>query len=233
MYWHNPIISATLLDGTDPVADCWHQGRHRLFYDPAVPVDRMVRLITLQDTCKLANRWLLDPFSIDQDGELDKVANVVRINQFVHSLQHTGNIKPMLLNYRGQWPLGASTGGSRLMAAERCANITAFSAFITTSAEFESQFDHLEPVSTLARFCELSGGDQHTEFYFRLTDAAAPWGLDWYEAALAHTHVPSNQQCLNSLYHYLRTQPADFQFSPQWFDSEIDWQLFDVINHSR
>lgn len=232
MYWNNPIVTATVASGLDPVANSMHQGQHCLFYDPAVPIASMVKLISLQDTCDLANQWLRDPHSIDSAGDIDKVANAVRINQYVHSLSQHGNFKPMLLNFAGTWPLSASTGGSRVMAAERC-NITAFSAFVATHRRHAQQFADLEPVTTLAQFAALCGADAHTEFYFRLTDADAAWGLDWYEAALAHTSVPNNAQCLQWLDSYIKSQPSDFEFTPQWFDLLIDWPSLDMINHSR
>lgn len=230
MYWHNPIVTATVASGLDPVADSLHQGQHCLFYSPAVPIASMIKLISLQDTCNLANQWLQNPNSIDSDGDLDKVANAVRINQYVYSLSKHGNFKPMLLNFAGTWPLGASTGGSRVMAAERC-NITEFSAFVATHRRHAQQFEGLEPVTTLARFADLCGADSHTEFYFRLTDANADWGLDWYEAALAHTSVPNNAQCLQWLAQYAKVQPPDFEFTPEWFDLTIDWPSLDMVNH--
>jgi len=230
MYWNNPIVTATVVSGLDPVANSMHQGQHCLFYDPAVPIASMVKLISLQDTCDLANQWLRDPHSIDSAGDIDKVANAVRINQYVHSLLQHGNFKPMLLNFAGTWPLGASTGGSRVMAAERC-NITAFSAFVATHCRHAQQFADLEPVTTLAQFAALCGADAHTEFYFRLTDADADWGLDWYEAALAHTSVPNNAQCLQWLDCYVKSQPADFEFNPEWFDLVIDWSSLDMIDN--
>lgn len=232
MYWNNSIITAKLTDNIDPVVDSMHQGQHCLFYNPAVPIHRMVKLISLQDTCDLANQWLQNTNSIDSYGELDKVANAVRINQYVHSLRQYGNFKPMLLNFAGTWPLGASTGGSRVMAAERCPNIKTFSAFVATHSRFQQQFSHWQPVTTFEQFAALCGASKHTEFYFRLTDATAAWGLDWYEAALEHTSVPGNEQCLRWLRLYANSQPCDFKFTPQWFDSEIDWPLLDVINNS-
>lgn len=231
MYWNNPVVTVRLTDSYDPVAESLHQGRHCLFYNPAVPIADMVKLISLQDTCNLANLWVQNNFLMHSEGDLDKVANAVRVNQYVHSLRTQGNIKPMLLNYTGTWPLGASTGGSRVMAAERCANIHAFSAFVATSSEFRSQFQHLESVTTLERFANICGAAPHTEMYFRLTDSAAPWGIDWYEVALDHTTVPNNTQCLRWLRHYVQQQSVTFEFTPDWFDQVIDWLSFDMINH--
>ena len=225
MYWNNPIIEATVNSSIDPVA--MSQKQHCLFYDPGVPLDRMVKLISLQDTCNLANQYLKNFDLILEPGDVDKIANIVRINQFVHSLRQHGNFKPVLLNYTGTWPLGASTGGSRVMAAERIPELQSLPAFISTHNCYKDEFTHLEEITTLEQFAKHCHADNYTQFYFRLTDNCAEYGIDWYEVALESTSVPGNEQCLAWLRSYIQQQPQKFEFTPEWFDQEINWTVFD------
>lgn len=227
MYWNNPIVSARINVGEDPIQASQHQGQHCLFYNPAEPLSNMVKLISLQDTCDLANQYIGKFDQISEPGDLDKIANIVRINEFVHSLRKQGNLKPVLLNYTGSWPLGASTGGSRVMAAERIPELQSFPAFISTHSRHKAQFQHLEEITSLEQFAQHCHANQHTQFYFRLTDASADYGIDWYEAALETTQIPNNTQCMTRLKTYLAQQPKDFVFGPEWFDQEINWTVFD------
>lgn len=227
MYWNNPNQFATPAHGPDLVAQSQHHGQHCLFYDPAVPLSNITKLITLQQTCDLANQYLHCLDAMTEPGDIDKVANVVRINQFVHSLRKNGNVKPMLLNYTGTWPLGASTGGSRVMAAERTPEIQSFSAFISTHQQHQHHFQHLERIETLQQFAKYCGAHGHSQFVFRLTDADADYGLDWYEVSLDTVTVPNNQQCLDWLKLYLAQQSNSFEFTPEWFDQEINWTALD------
>lgn len=227
MYWNNPVIYATVQSGPDVIESAQHQHNHCLFFDPRVPVTSMKKLLSLQDTCDLANQYIGCFDCVVQPGDIDKIANIVRINQYVHSLQQHGNFKPMLLTFTGSWPLGANTGGSRVMAAERIPGLESFAAFVSTHRRYQDQFQHLQEITTLAQFADHCGAGLHTQFVFRLTDATADYGIDWYEVALETTTVPSNQQCISWLVNYLSQQPKCFEFTPQWFDQEIDWTVFD------
>ena len=223
MYWNNPIVKARINVGEDPIVSSHHCGQHCLFYNPAEPVGNMVKFVSLQETCDLANHYLGQFNAVTDSGDLDKIANIVRINQFVHSLSHHGNIKPVLLHYTGSLPMPGGTGGSRIMAAERLPLIQHLSAFISTHIKYKDQFCHLEEITSLAQFARYCGADDTTEFYFRLTDNNALYGIDWYEAALDIVTVPGNNQCLQWLTAYVDQQPCDFKFTPNWFDQAINW----------
>ena len=223
VYWNNPTLSVKYPNNVDPIVQSTHGGQHCLFYDPALPITKVEKLVTVQDTCDLANQWMRDRNSITEAGDLDKIYKLVRINLFFHSLRNEGNHKPILVQYTGTWPLLSSTGGTRFMAAELCPEITAFPAFISTHCRFRSQFDHLEEITnfdTFAGHCKAQSG---TNFLFRYTDVNADYGLDWYEVALDHTRVPNLSQCAIMLEKFLAQQTMDFEFVPSWFSSKIDW----------
>ena len=226
MYWNNPIVKARINAGEDPIVTSQHQGQHCLFYNPAESLDNMVKFVSLQETCDLANQYLRRFDTVLESGDVDKIANIVRINQFVHSLSQHGNIKPVLLHYTGTLPMSGGTGGSRIMAAERLPLVKNLSAFISTHSRYKDQFRHLEPITTLAQFAQYCSADESTEFYFRLTDNHALYGIDWYEAALDIVTVPNNHQCLQWLDAYVDQQPRDFKFTPDWFDQAINWTAF-------
>lgn len=222
MYWHNQTQSIVWPSDQDPIAENCHNLIHHLYYHPCLPIDQVQKLVTIADTCQLANQWLKNPNSLDL-GSLDKVLNMVRINQFVHSLRSEGNYKPILVYYNGQLPLIGSTGGTRLMAAELCPEIQGFSAFISTHSRYKKIFQHLEMIPTFSSFASKCNAPANTNFLFRFTDAKANYGLDWYEVDLQHTYVPNNATCLSLLNQYLSTQPKDFEFEFGWFGQNIDW----------
>jgi|694.fasta_scaffold110969_7 hypothetical protein len=223
MYWNNPIIKATVNGGVDPVVTAQHQGQHCLFYAPDMPLSRMVKLVTLQETCDLANQYIENFDTVKEPGNLDKIANAVRINQFVHSLRTQGNFKPILLYYTGTWTMDCGTGGSRLMAAECIPELQSFPVFISTHSKYKDQLRDLEEIVSLKQFATHCKASEHTQFYFRLTAPEADYGINWYEAALETTSVPSNDQCLVWLRNYINRQPAGFCFTPEWFNQLIDW----------
>ena len=227
MYWNNPNILVPWPNDFDPIVHSSHQGQHCLFYDPELQLDRVQKLMTLTDVCVLANRWLADKDVITDPGDLNKIVNTVRINQFVHSLQQEGNHKPILVHFDGDWPMISSTGGTRLMAAERCGSIKSFTAFISTHQRHRQQFDHLEEITTFDSFAHRCGAVPRNKFVFRFTEAEAHYGLDWYEVSLNRTTVPDDSQCLYLLTNYVGRQHSTFEFTPDWFDSKIHWPDFE------
>lgn len=223
MYWNNPIVTATVGQWPDPIELAQHQGQHCLFYDPAVPEAHITKLDWLDAICDTANQWIHKLDAITDAGQRNKTAKTVRINLFLHSLRTHGNIKPMLMYYRGSVPYTAANGGTRLLAAERMPELTSWPCFISTHQKFRNQFQHLTEIKSLQDFASVCKADKDTKFLFRLTDASADYGIDWYEAQLGDTWVPNDDQCLTWLQTYLASQPSDFRFTPQWFDQEIDW----------
>lgn len=225
MYWNNPTMSVKYPNTRDPIVESSHDNQHCLFYDPVCAIDQVEKLVSVQNTCDLANRWIRDRNSVTEAGDLDKIYKLVRINLFVHSLRNEGNHKPILVQYTGSWPLISSTGGTRFMAAELCPEITAFPAFISTHCKFRSQFSHLEEITNFHAFAGHCKAKPGTTFLFRYADADADYGLDWYEVALEHTRVPSLAHCQTMLEKFLTQQPKDFAFVPSWFATKIDWLL--------
>lgn len=225
MYWNNPIQEFVWPSTHDPIAQT-HQNTHCLFYDPAVDKHRIRSNQSLQDLCDWANQRL-------QQGTQDFVqntanhydlANLVKLNLWVHDLPKKGSIKPMLLHYTGQPRFESGTGESRLRALERIPHMTTVSAFVSTHVQFQDQFKGLEQIHTFDRFAELCGAEPGQQFLFRFTDQQALYGLDWYEYNSRQTSqvTPATEWCVAVMTNYLEANP-DLIFTPAWFDCLIDW----------
>ena len=230
MYYNNPIVEIRHTADPDPIVQAQHQGQHVLFYNPAQPVNDIVRIDLLQEWCDMANtRRQEDGAAFAQEPRNAYLAaNLVRINLYVDSLRKHGSVKPMLLYYSGRLPFEAATGGTRLMASELLPNFTHVTAFIATHQDHAHQFSHLQRIDTFEDFRQCCGVELGTQFWFRLTDAQAPWGLDWYEVAVQvpGISVPSDEFCLAAIGTYLKQQPDSFEFDCEWFGVTRDWSQY-------
>lgn len=224
MYWNNPIEGAKVGLGYDIIKQSQHQGQHCLFYSHHIAINQIRSMITLASVCELANDKLSQGRLLS--GDEDQIANIVKINQYVHSLRSIGIVKPMLLYYTGQLPYEPSTGSSRLAAASLVPGLKYVPAFISTHERFRNKFPHLREIASLSEFAEVCSVPADTEFAFRLTDANADYGIDWYEMPNRQVPVPSIDWCLQVLGSYVNTQPQGFKFTPGWFKQRIDWEKF-------
>jgi len=228
MYWNNPIETVKYPGMSDVIFKSQHQGQHCLFYNPQVPVDHIAKQTQLQHLCDWANSQMSvhgrSDFVADPRRHYD-AANLVKINQMVHSVQQHGSVKPMLLFYTGSVPYATGTGDTRLRAIERVPAITHVSGIISTHSRYRSEFAHLREIHTLEDFAQCFDAPQGSEFLIRLTDAQADWGMDWYEYVLNNTSVgvPDWGFCLSAIQNYIMQQPDNFEFTVAWFDQVIAW----------
>jgi hypothetical protein len=188
-----------------------------------VPNELIEKIDSLDGICAVANRWLDHLDNITDPGDRNKVAKTVRINLFVHSLKQHGNVKPILIHYKGQYPMTPANGGTRFLAAERLPEFNTWPCFISTAVKYKQKFQHLKEIKSMAAFAEACKADANTKFLLRLTDSAADHGLDWYEVDLPTTFVPNDDLCIQWLQQYQQSQHSNFQFTKQWFDQAIDW----------
>ena len=229
MYWNNPILEYVWPCEQDPVAASLHNGTHCIFYDPAVNKHSIKTNQRLQDLCNWANRAIAHQgwqgFVQDTSNHYD-LANLVKLNLWVHDLPIHGSIKPMLLQYTGEIQYQTGTGESRLRALERIPQIQTVAAFISTHQQHRAQFSHLESVTTFARFAEICQAELGQQFLFRPTAPDAPYGLDWYEYNSRRTAqvTPGTDACVLAMTSYFQTHPTVI-FTPEWFDQVIDWEL--------
>lgn len=227
MYWDRPTLEYIWPSDSDPVAQSLHNGVHCLFYDPTVDKRSIKTNQTLQDLCAWVNTAInnqgMTGFLQDPTNHYE-IANLVKLNLWVHDLPVSGSVKPMLLQYVGGDQYMTGTGESRLRALERLPQMTTVGAFISTHQQFRSKFAHLESVTNFDRFAEICQAVDQQTFLFRLTDAQAPYGLDWYEYNSARTALvtPGQDHCVEAMTNYLQQNPG-LVFTPVWFDSKITW----------
>jgi hypothetical protein len=230
MYWNNPTIELTLSNNRDPIQESLHNGNHCIFYNPVVDKNKIKSNQSLEDLCNWINQKInqqsISRFLSDIQNHYE-IANLVKLNMWVDDLPRRGSIKPMLLHYIGNEKYETGTGESRLRALERVPSIQTVHAFISTHSRHLNQFAYLESITTFERLAELCQADIGQQFLFRLTDADAPYGLDWYEYNSSHTTqtTPGQDYCVSALANYLEDYP-DTVFTPEWFDTLINWDSY-------
>jgi hypothetical protein len=231
MYWNNPLIETRWPSIIDPVSESMHNGSHCLFWNPAANFDQITTQQRLEQLCKWANDSLdfngIDGFTADPRNHYD-IANLVKLNMWVHDIRAQGIIKPWLLLDEGDGTFTAGTGDSRLRCLERIPEITTVSAFISTVAARRHLYQDLEQVTTFDRFAELCGAKQNQLFLFRLTDATAPYGIYWYEydSDLTRSVTPGEQDAVQMFIKYYKQNTI--AFTPEWFDLKINWTDYKV-----
>lgn len=230
MYWNNPRIELTYPSDQDPIKDSFHGGVHCLFHDPVIDKTQIHYKQTLQDICTWANQLIakngVDGFVQEQHNWYD-IANIVKLNMWIADIQQQGVVKPILIYYNGDEKYGINNGESRLRALERIPSIGTLSGFISTTVNYADQFDHLEQVHTFEQFAQLCGAVNQQKFLFTLTDPVAPYGMFWYEydSGLTRSVTPGEPYCVETLHLYLQQHP-DTEFTPEWFDTLVDWNHY-------
>jgi hypothetical protein len=234
MYWNNPTIKLEYPSNVDPILQSFHDGNHVLFYDACVPKDQICYKQTLQDICDWANdnikSYGIAGFINQQKFHYD-IANIVKLNMWIYDIQKQGIVKPMMLFYDGSDKFGINNGESRLRALERISTITTIPSFISTRAEHASRFKHLEQITDLDHFAEICQAVPGQKFLFTLTDQDAPYGIFWYEYDSQRTApvTPGESYCVEVLHLYL-TQHPEVEFTPEWFDTPIEWNHYKSNN---
>lgn len=229
MYWNNPTTEVIYPSARDIIQESLHNGTHCVFFDPACNKNTIRTNQRLQDLCNWANELIQKQtvlgFLQDAKNHYD-MANLVKLNMWVHDLPIQGSIKPMLLQYVGNPLLESGTGESRLRALERIDSIHTVTAFISTHQQYQHKFQHLESVTSFDRFAELCQAQDGQQFLFRLTDNQAPYGIDWYEYNSQRTSqvTPGQDYCVQALGNYLQQNPTTF--TPEWFDTLVDWNQY-------
>lgn len=230
MYWNNPTIEVYYPSDQDPIEQSFHNGKHCLFYNPAIPKNQIDAGQNLQQLCDWANNLIqqqgIEGFIADQQNHYD-IANLVKLNMWVEDIRQQGVVKPMMLFVKENGRLGINNGESRLRALERISNIDTIFGFISTTVDRAEQFSHLEQIKTFdqfARICQAVNGQQ---FLFTLTDPMAPYGIFWYEYNSRRTApvTPGEAYCVCVLKNYLKTHQG-MLFTPEWFDRIRDWSVY-------
>jgi hypothetical protein len=228
MYWNNPQIKIYYPSEIDPIQQSFHNGKHCLFYDPAFDKNKIEYQQTLEVICEWANAGIryngIDGFIKNKINHYD-IANLVKLNMWVHDIKNQGIVKPMLLQYLGNNKFSVGNGESRLRAVECIPSIATITGFITTSTKYEQEFQHLEQVQTFEQFAKICDAQiSGMEFLFQLTDEQAPYSIWWYEYSSPKTRAvtPGEEWCVSVLHQYLIRNP-ETKFTKEGFQTLVNW----------
>ena len=214
----------------DPIVEIFHNGNHCLFYDPEFKQATITYRQKLHDLGEWANDSIrtlgIDQFFANTNNHYD-IANLVKLNMWIHDIRCNGIVKPMLIWYLGNEKYIATNGESRLRALESIPEIVSVRAFISTTAEHADKFKHLIPVTTFDQFAELCPAESGQKFLFRLADSDASYGIDWFEYDSRRTAkvTPDEAWCVSAIIEYLNQYPGT-EFTVSWFNQPIDWNLY-------
>jgi len=232
MYWNNPLTQLTWPATDDPFVE--HNQTHCLFYNPTAGLDRIVTNQKLADLCEWAMQWLnhdgLAGFVAEPQCYYD-IANLVKLNMWLHDIRRQGIVKPWLLQDLGNGTFQAGTGDSRLKCLERMPEIVTVPAFVSTRLDQAHLYTHLEPVTTFDQFARLCQAESGQQFLFRFTDAEATYGLFWYEynSALTRAVTPGQDEAVKLFTKYMQEFPGT-EITPEWFDQLVDWNRYRSSN---
>jgi hypothetical protein len=232
MYWNNPLTQLTWPATDDPFVE--HNQTHCLFYNPTAGLDRIVTNQKLADLCEWAMQWLnhdgLAGFVAEPQCHYD-IANLVKLNMWLHDIRRQGIVKPWLLQDLGNGTFQAGTGDSRLKCLERMPEIVTVPAFVSTRLDQAHLYTHLEPVTTFDQFARLCQAESGQQFLFRFTDAEATYGLFWYEynSALTRAVTPGQDEAVKLFTKYMQEFPGT-EITPEWFDQLVDWNRYRSSN---
>jgi hypothetical protein len=231
MFWNNPLIEAKWPSNTDPIQQSMHDGAYCLFYDPNYSMlEKITTNQRLSQLCYWASSWIatqgIDNFATDPRNHYD-IANLVKLNMWIHDIKQQGIVKPWLLLDRGNGWFEAGTGDSRLRCLERIPYIKEISAFISTTHERRDLYRDLEEVRTFDQFASICKVDPGTRFLFRLTGPQAPYGLYWYEysSKLTESVTPGQDDAVEMFVNYYQ-ENLSVEITPEWFDTLVPWASY-------
>ena len=230
VYWNNPTktYSHTVLPydrDVDPIVASEHSGEHCLFFQPMLPKSVLQYQQKLTDLSNWANNR--NSSFIDDERNFYDIANLVKLNLWIADIRKQGIVKPLLIAYTGEdQPYLINNGESRLRCLEVIPEIEFVDCFITTHRRYAHKFK-LPYIENFDQFAEICKADIGQEFLFRFTDRNAPYGLDWYETSSRKTGsiMPAQELCVSLIKNYLNEHPS-VEFSPDWFSTAVDWDLY-------
>lgn len=194
-------------------------------YHPAVQIANITPMMNLDSLIKFVN----DSLTVDKEyhnaGQIDKLANMVRLNWMTENLKHDPIYKPILTVVRGG-KLLTVTGDTRLQAIELNPHITHISCLVSIPFELSENFkfwDLVDSKETLATYLNIDADNILINQDWSYTE------LDWMEFSLQETcnHMHDVDQRLRMIYNYLDAQNPSFQFTKKWLTDPIDWNLYD------
>lgn len=231
MYWNYPKISVQWpANESDPIVQSLHSGVHCLFWHANFDFSKCSTNQRLEQLCHWAqdgiNEQGLENFLADSNN-WDNIANLVKLNLWIHDIRQQGIVKPWLILDQGDGTYLTGVGDSRMKCLERIPEITTVPAFIACHQSRADLYQDLVPVVSFDQFAGLCNAKPKQLFIFTLTDVNAPYGMYWYEYDSERTRAvtPGQSSAVSMFVNYVQAHP-DITITPAWFDSVIDWEHY-------
>ena len=178
---------------------------YRLFYNPAVAVEQLTPVLTLNECLLQANA-----------GNLSYQIKLVRLNWMVHDLRYNTIQKPFLVDQN----LQIITGDTRYMALQLHTEITHVPVLMS-ARDAPNNWVNIEDRAELGQLLDIS--PEHILTNYNWTDHE----LDWIEFAYSHTsnHMHDEGQRERMILNYLKQHPNTV-FNQDWLMEIVDWNLY-------
>jgi hypothetical protein len=180
---------------------------YSLFYNPAVPVDCLTPVLSLDECLKGANA-----------GNTSYQTKLVRLNRMVDDLRYNPIQKPFLVDR----DLGIITGDTRYMALQFHNHISHVPVLMT-ARDAPSNWINIHTRDELGELFDIHPEDIITNYDWHKKP------LDWIEFAYygpACNHMHNENQRERMIRNYLTAYPITV-FDYNWVSEIIDWSLYD------
>lgn len=179
---------------------------YSLYYNPAVAVEQLTPVLTLQECLLQANA-----------GNLSYRTNLVRLNWMVDDLRHNPIQKPFLVDSN----LTIITGDTRYMALQLHRHISHVPVLMTSRYASDNWID-IQSREELGELLNINPENILTNWDWKERT------LDWIEFAYPCTvdHMHDESQRERMIRNYLKTHPGTV-FNQDWLLEIVDWSLYD------
>jgi len=179
---------------------------YSLYYNPAVAVEQLTPVLTLNECLLRANA-----------GNLAYQTNLVRLNWMVNDLRYNPIQKPFLVDK----DLEIITGDTRYMALQLHSHIERVPVLMT-ARDAPDNWVNIQNRKELGELLNILPEDIVTNYNWTEQQ------LDWIEFAYPHTsdHMHNEAQRERMILNYLKEHP-DIVFNQSWLLEIIDWSLYD------
>lgn len=213
---------------------------YTLVYHPRIEKTWVTPVLTLDNLLEFVNNNVLTkPRDQHNDGEINAIARLIRLNWMVQDLRSNPMVKPIVAyckfsNYRDPeetdiWEV--VIGDTRLQALELLPEIKHVAVILQIPVFQRDYYNFKEwrTVNTAAdvatalgqpgRDVVICNQDWHKE------------QLDWLEFDLpnSETHMHDEDARLRMGYNYLDQAGSNFKFTREWLQTPVDWSKFDNL----
>ncbi len=202
-----------------------------MFYHPGLTITEFTPVQTLTQCVEISNHLLNlygNDFSQWDSRHYDTIARIMNANWINQRLEVEPIRKPVLV-HKEHNQLIVDCGDTRIMALTPLKYPPCLSAITTVKVTQAHEYREWIPVHTNEDLIRLTEFDPNsTTIALTPAEPGSDWCINWFEIGDYSTsvHLHNVNARVNMLQNWIRTQSADFKFSPEWVTCPIDWTKY-------